>query len=114
MDELLFGGTNPAEELVTEIIKENYKNRRIVVNKDIDDDLLESVCLYIFKFNTEDKDIPVEKRKPIWIILNSVGGSVTFGMGLLDCIRYSITPVNCLVINMAASMANGLRYHITQ
>lgn len=106
MDELLFGGTNPAEELVTEIIKENYKNRRIIVNKDIDDDLLESVCLYIFKFNAEDKDIPVEKRKPIWIILNSVGGSVTFGMGLLDCIRYSNTPVNCLIINMAASMAS--------
>lgn len=104
--EELFGGNNGIEELVADILKANYKNRRLILNEDIDDGLLESICLYILKFNQEDKNIPVENRKPIWIILNSAGGSVTFGMGLLDCIRGSITPVNCLIIGAAASMAS--------
>lgn len=106
MEELLFGGNNAFDELVNEVVKENYKNRRIIINEDISDSLLESVCLYILKFNTEDKDIPVDRRKPIWIILNSAGGSVTFGMGVLDCIAHSITPVNCLIVGLAASMAS--------
>lgn len=106
MEELLLGGGSPTDELIVEIVKENYKERRIIINRDIDDDLLESVCLYILKFNAEDKDIPTDKRKPIWIILNSAGGNVTFGMGLIDCIKYSLTPVKCLIINMAASMAS--------
>lgn len=98
--------SSPTDELVSEIVKENFKNRRIILNEDIGDGLLESVCLYILKFNAEDKDIPVDKREPIWIILNSAGGSVTFGMGLIDCIKHSVTPINCLVVNMAASMAS--------
>lgn len=106
MEELLFGGNSPIDELVSEIVKENYKNRKIILNEDIDNALLESVCLYILKFNAEDKDIPVDKRKPIWIILNSAGGNVTFGMGLIDCIKHSVTPVKCLILNMAASMAS--------
>ena len=106
MEELLLGGNSAFDELVNEVVKENYKDRRIIINEDISDSLLESVCLYILKFNAEDKDIPVEKRKPIWIILNSAGGSVTFGMGILDCIIHSVTPVNCLIVGLAASMAS--------
>lgn len=106
MEELLLGGNTGLDELVSEIVKANYSNRRLIINADIDDGLLESICLYILKFNAEDKNIPVEKREPIWIILNSAGGSVTFGMGLLDCIKNSITPVYCLVIGIAASMAS--------
>lgn len=106
MEELLFGPNTGTEELVAQIIKTNYENRRIIINSEISDDLLESVCLYILKFNTEDKNVPIDKRKPIWIVLNSAGGSVTFGMGLIDCIINSITPVNCLIVGMAASMAS--------
>lgn len=97
---------NVKEELINEIIKDEYDNRRIIINEEISDSLLETICLYILKFNAEDKDIPKEKRAPILIILNSAGGSVTFGLALIDCIIQSITPINCLVIGMAASMAS--------
>ncbi len=106
MEELLMNGSTGFEELVNEIIKDNYSNRKLIINEDISNSLLETICLYILKFNTEDKNIPVEKRKPIWIILNSTGGAITFGMGLLDCINNSITPVYCLIIGIAASMAS--------
>ena len=94
------------DELVADIIKSNYDNRRLIINDEINNNLLESICLYILKYNQEDKDVPEDKRKPIWIILNSVGGVVNFGMGLIDCIKHSITPVYCLIIGMAASMAS--------
>ena len=81
------------DELVADIIKSNYDNRRLIINDEINNNLLESICLYILKYNQEDKDVPEDKRKPIWIILNSVGGVVNFGMGLIDCIKHSITPV---------------------
>ena len=96
------------DELVADIIKSNYDNRRLIINDEINNNLLESICLYILKYNQEDKDVPEDKRKPIWIILNSVGGVVNFGMGLIDCIKHSITPVYCLIIGMAASMGSVL------
>ncbi len=107
MEDLLFGNADVGgNELADKIVKDNYDRRRIVINEDIDDCMLETVCLYILKYNEEDKDIPKDKRKPIWIILNSVGGSVTFGMNIIDCIVHSITPVKCFVLGMAASMAS--------
>lgn len=94
------------DELVGDIIKSNYEHRRLIINASISDSLLESICLYILKYNQEDRNIPKDKREPIWIILNSAGGDVTFGMSIIDCIKQSITPVNCLIIGMAASMAS--------
>lgn len=104
--EELFVNQPGTEDLIADIIKSNYAKRRIILNEEISEGLLETVCLYILKFNSEDKNIPVEKREPIWIVLNSAGGAVTFGMSVIDCIKHSITPVNCLVIGMAASMAS--------
>ena len=95
------------DELVADIIKSNYDNRRLIINDEINNNLLESICLYILKYNQEDKDVPEDKRKPIWIILNSVGGVVNFGMGLIDCIKHSITPVYCLIIGICS---NGVLY----
>lgn len=106
MEELLLERDTTYDELITEIVKANYNERRLIINEDIEDSLLETVCLYILKYNAEDKNIPIDKRKPIWIILNSAGGKVTFGMGLIDCIKHSVTPIKCFIVSMAASMAS--------
>ena len=57
------------DELVADIIKSNYDNRRLIINDEINNNLLESICLYILKYNQEDKDVPEDKRKPIWICI---------------------------------------------
>ena len=79
IDELLFEVTKD-DDIYTEIIKNNLNDRRIVINQEITDDLLENVCLMILKWNTEDKNLPVDKRKKIFIYVNSDGGDCVMGL----------------------------------
>ena len=96
------------DDLYTEIIKENLDQRILVLNDEINDAVLENYILYILKWNREDKDIPVDKRKPITIYINSPGGSSMDGFNLCDTIMQSITPVKTVCFALAASMG----YHI--
>lgn len=44
-------GTGGNDDLYTEIIKENLKNRVLVFNEDVNDSLIENYILYILKWN---------------------------------------------------------------
>ena len=101
----LLGGN---DDLYTEIIKENLEQRTLVLNDEINDAILENYILYIIKWNREDQDLPIEKRKPITIYINSPGGSSMDGFNLCDVIMQSKTPVRGICFALAASMG----YHI--
>lgn len=101
----LLGGN---DDLYTEIIKENLEQRILVLNDEINDAILENYILYIIKWNREDQDLPIEKRKPITIYINSPGGSSMDGFNLCDVIMQSKTPVRGICFALAASMG----YHI--
>lgn len=101
----LLGGN---DDLYTEIIKENLEQRTLVLNDEINDTILENYILYIIKWNREDQDLPVDKRKPITIYINSPGGSSMDGFNLCDVIMQSKTPVRGICFALAASMG----YHI--
>lgn len=88
------------------IIKENLQNRKIVLNETVDNNCIENVCLMIMKWNIEDKDIAPEKRKHIFIYINSDGGEVLAGSQILSCIKTSITPVDTVGMAKCASMAS--------
>ena len=47
----------------------------------------------ILKYNREDKDIPVEQRKPIKLFVDTPGGSVIVMWSIVNAIRMSKTPV---------------------
>lgn len=96
------------DDLYTEIIKENLEQRVLVLNDEINDAVIENYILYILKWNREDKNIPVDKRVPITIYINSPGGSAMDGFCLCDAILGSITPVRGICFALAASMG----YHI--
>ncbi len=83
---------------------EFLKKRKIILNAEINDNIVERVILQIIKFNDEDKDIPREKRKPVEIYIHSNGGDVITGMALCSIIKNSITPVYTIVVGIAASM----------
>lgn len=68
--------------------------------------MIESVVLPILKWNAEDKDIPKEQRKPIYVYINSDGGDAITGMQLLSAIKTSITPVVTVGFAKCASMAS--------
>lgn len=91
----------PLEE---EQIRENLEKRILVLNDEISVSILEKCSLYIMKWNTEDKDLQVEKRKPIWLYLQTPGGDVIAGFSLIDVIQTSETPVYTVCFSDCASM----------
>ena len=59
----------------------------------------------IIEWNKEDKDIPVEKRKPIIIYIYSVGGDLDICRSIIDAISSSKTPV--YGVNIGKSFSAG-------
>ena len=90
-------------ELPLDLQEENP--RMIVLNAEVTAETTSVIATSIALINKEDKDIPVEEREPIVVWIDSPGGSVTSGMGLVNVIECSVTPVIGVVCGNAASMA---------
>lgn len=60
----------------------------------------------IIKYNMEDKDLPADKRKKIYLYINSDGGDVILGSQILSTITSSKTPVVTIGFAKCASMAS--------
>ncbi len=83
---------------------EELENRRLYLNNVIDENVLETIAFHIMRFNRLDAGIPREERKPIVLYINSPGGSVSDGYGLIDVILTSQTPVYTVNQALCASM----------
>lgn len=83
---------------------EDLEGRRLYINFGIDESVIESIVYQIMRFNREDKGKPVEERTPIKLYINSPGGDVCAGYGLIDAILTSKTPVYTINQAMCASM----------
>lgn len=80
--------------------------RHLFVNFDIDESFI--VNSYdIIRWNKEDKDIPIEERKPIKIFINSDGGCLNTILHVIDTIKLSKTPIITIGMGKAYS-AGGL------
>lgn len=75
-------------------------SRRLYIDTEIDEYLLDSVAKIIMQYNKEDKDIDVTSRNPIHIYFNSFGGRVDIANSLIDIISLSKTPI--IGINMGS------------
>lgn len=94
------------DSMYDRIIKENLQERKIILNDEIDDSVIENICLMILKWNKEDENIDPEKRKHIFIYINSPGGDAIAGSQILSSIASSITPVDTVGFAKCASMAS--------
>jgi len=83
---------------------EDLDERRLYINCSIDDSIIEAIVYHILRYNRLDKGIASEYRKPIIIYINSPGGSVCDGYGLIDAIQSSLTPVYTVNQALCASM----------
>lgn len=83
---------------------EDLKQRKLYINFEIDETLLTEVTYHILRFNTEDKNVKVEDRKPILLYCTSNGGSVVDGFSLIDIILASKTPVYTINLGYQYSM----------
>lgn len=76
----------------------DLEQRKLFINEEINPVTVEDHVRHIMQINKEDKDIPVEQRKPILLYITSDGGCVDSGYKLIDVIEASKTPVytiNC-------------------
>ena len=83
----------------------NLENRVFWMDCTIDEDIFE-VSRNIIDINRQDKDIPIEQRRPIKLMIYSYGGDGQACFSLLDTILLSKTPV--YTINMGVAMSAGL------
>lgn len=83
---------------------EDLNERNLLINCQINEDIIDDVVYHILRYNRIDKDIPVSERKPIKLYINSPGGSVSDGYGLIDAILTSKTPVYTINQALCASM----------
>lgn len=86
------------------IIEDNL-DRRIYINGEIDSRVIDIAVYQIMRFNRMDKGLSYEGRKPIRLYINSPGGIVSDGFGLISTIINSKTPVYTINLALAASMA---------
>ena len=86
-------------------IEDIEKNRHLYLNSDVDEDVIDQLVYHILRYNRLDKGKPVEERQPIILYINSPGGSVICGYGLVDAIICSKTPV--YTVNLAECSSMG-------
>lgn len=90
----------PSPELIT--FYRNLENRVLWLDTEVDDYWLE-FSRKIIEWNRDDKDIPIEQRKPIRLMFFSYGGSLDINNTLVDTIKLSKTPVYGINVGQACS-----------
>lgn len=88
-----------------ELMKYYADKRVLIVNKDIDNSVIESYAIRILRWNDEDKNIPSDKRQPITILIHSCGGDLFSTLFLIDIIKQSETPICTVGMGLVASAA---------
>ena len=73
-------------------IEDIEANRHLYLNSKIDEMAIGQIAYHILRYNRLDKDVPVEERKPIVLYINSPGGDMVSGYGVVDAILMSQTP----------------------
>lgn len=68
------------------------QDRVLWIEGEIGDGLFE-LSKMILRYNMEDKDIPVEERKPIKIFINSPGGDLDSTLAFIGLMNISKTPI---------------------
>lgn len=93
----LVGDSNLPDPIMYQYYK-NLKDRKIIINAEIGDDLLEYATLPLIEMDNDGSGEPIE------IILSSVGGEIYSGFNLVDQIEKIKTPTTIHIMSMAASM----------
>lgn len=81
-----------------------YNNRILTIDGEITDwDY--NIVKNIIGINIADRNIPIEERKPIIILINSNGGLLDITNSIIDTVAMSNTPV--WTVNMGSALSGG-------
>ncbi len=81
-----------------DIFSRLLKDRIIFLGEEVNPTTASLVIAQMFFLESEDPD------KEIYLYINSPGGSITDGMGIVDTMNYIKCPVSTMCVGMAASM----------
>lgn len=91
-------GDSSLPDPVTYQYYKNLNNRKIIINEEIGDNLLETATLPFIEMDNDGTGSPIE------IIISTVGGEIYSGFNLVDQIENAKSPVTIHITSMAASM----------
>lgn len=80
-------------------------SKLIFLNDEINAQSSEHIISKIYEINEIDNKKGSQKREPIKLIINSDGGEVYYGLGIIDVIELSKTPIYTVCHGHAMSMA---------
>lgn len=86
------------EEINEQLTMEQPDSDTFFLSGEVNDGAFQSISSWILKQNKEGKS------KKLTLIINSVGGSIYSGFGIIDMMLGSKIPVNTVAIGCAASM----------
>ncbi|MGB3790493.1 MAG: ATP-dependent Clp protease proteolytic subunit [Phormidesmis sp.] len=75
-----------------------FRERIIFLTEEVDDGIANAIVAYMLYLDSEDP------TKPIYLYINSPGGSVTAGMAIYDTMQYIKSEVVTICVGLAASM----------
>ena len=87
------------------LLLEEIGSRIFYLDSLVTPDTFREVTMFIVKANIQDAGIPSDERKPIKLVINSPGGSVTAGWAIYDTMQYISCDVSTICMGQAASMA---------
>jgi ATP-dependent Clp protease protease subunit len=79
-----------------------FRERIIFLAEEVSDDMANAIVAYLLYLDSEDSS------KPIYIYINSPGGSVTAGMAIYDTMQHIKSEVVTICVGLAASMGSFL------
>ncbi|MGJ0604876.1 ATP-dependent Clp protease proteolytic subunit [Cylindrospermopsis raciborskii] len=79
-----------------------FRERIIFLTEEVDDSIANAIVAYLLYLDSDDQ------TKPIYLYINSPGGSVTAGMAIYDTIQYIKSEVVTICVGLAASMGSFL------
>lgn len=106
--ELVSGGNSVSTfsyGLAESMFMEDIDNRIFYIDGEINEDIFREINVFIMKINAADAGLSKEERLPIKIVISSGGGSVFDGLGTVNCITNSTTPIIAICTSYACSMA---------
>jgi ATP-dependent Clp protease protease subunit len=75
-----------------------FRERIIFLSEEVDDGIANAIVAYLLYLDSDDN------TKPIYLYINSPGGSVTAGMAIYDTIQHIKAEVTTICVGLAASM----------
>ena len=86
----------------TDIYHRLLQDRIVVLGTDVNDEIANYITAQLLYLEGQDKE------KPIWLYINSPGGSVSAGMAIYDTMQFVDCEVGTICMGMGASMGQFL------